>query len=112
MMAYFVDIFTPMNPTKLACKLTSPELRERKRTAVADLKSLLLEKSETATGYKYKFEGSDRLVDLLTAFIKTERMCCPFFEFTLTVAGDESYAWLELSGREGVKEFIDQEIEF
>lgn len=101
-----------MDKGKFACKLSTPELQERKRTVVAELKGLLLEKTEMANGYRYKFEGSDRLVDLLTGFIKTERMCCPFFAFTLTVAGDESSAWLELTGDEGVKGFIDQEIEF
>jgi hypothetical protein len=97
---------------KLTCRLTTPELQERKRTVVAELKKLLLEKTETPTGYKYKFKGSDQVVDKLTDFIKTERMCCPFFDFTLKVAGDESYCWLELSGAESVKEFIDQEVEF
>lgn len=97
---------------KLACKLTTPELQERKRTVVAELKQLLLEKTELTNGYRYRFEGSDVLVDLLTAFIKTERMCCPFFVFTLTVAGEGGSALLDLTGEEGVKEFIDQEIEF
>ena len=97
---------------KLECKLTTPELQERKKTVVAELKNLVREKTEVANGYRYKFEGSDKVVELLTSFIKTERLCCPFFTFTLTVAGDESAAWLELWGDEGVKDFIDHEIEF
>jgi hypothetical protein len=58
-----------MERPKIACKLTSPELQERKRVAIAELKSLLIDKSETRHGFKYRFEGSDKLVDLLADFI-------------------------------------------
>lgn len=46
-------------------------------------------------GYAYKFTGSDKMVDELTAFIKTERQCCDFFTFNLSVTGDKTTAWLE-----------------
>ena len=97
---------------KLSCKLTTPELQQRKKTVIADLKDQVLEKTETDKGFKYKFEGSDKLLDLLNSFIKTERMCCSFFMFTLTVSSDMKFAWLELSGPEGTKDFIKHEIEF
>lgn len=50
------------------------------------------------------------MVDELTEFIKTERNCCKFFSFGLTVAGDKSSAYLELTGPEGVKEVIREEL--
>jgi hypothetical protein len=50
------------------------------------------------------------MVDELTSFIKTERECCSFFTFNLSVAGDKSAAWLELSGPEGAKDFIKTEL--
>lgn len=93
----------------LACKLTSKELQERKKTVVSTLKKLLLEKTETDNGFRYKFEGSDTNLDLLNDFIKTERMCCDFFTFQLTI--DEGIAWLELSGPVGTKDFIKDELE-
>jgi hypothetical protein len=101
-----------MEKAKLSCKLSTPELQERKGTVVAELKKLMLEKKETSNGFLYKFEGSDNLLDLLTSFIKTERLCCEFFEFGLTVAGNGSHIWLQLSGPEGTKDFIQTEIEF
>lgn len=97
---------------KIGCNLTTPELQNRKKTVVAKLKNLVLEKLETEKGFKYKFDGSDELLDLLTDFIKTERLCCGFFEFSLTVTSDSRYSWLELSGPEGTKDFIKHEIEF
>ena len=49
---------------------------------------------------------------LLGSFIKTERLCCNFFVFTLTASSDTKLTWLELSGPVGVKDFIKHEIDF
>jgi hypothetical protein len=106
------DIKTPMEEAKLSCKLTTPELQQRKKTVIAELKNQVLEKVETETGFKYKFNGSDKLLDLLISFIKTERLCCSFFVFTVTASGDNSFVWLELSGPERTKDFIKHEINF
>ena len=95
---------------QLTCKLTTPELQDRKRTVIAELKNLVLDQTETQTGFKYKFEGSDKVLDLLTNFIKTERLCCDFFVFTLTASSDAEFTWLELSGPEGTKDFIREKI--
>ena len=103
---------TLMERAKLSCKLTTPELQQRKKTVVAELKNMLLEKTELENGFKYKFDGSDKMLDLLNSFIKTERLCCDFFVFNLTASSDSSFAWLELTGPEGVKDFIKYEIEF
>lgn len=106
------DLNTLKERAKLTCKLTTPELQQRKKTVVAELKKLVVEKKELENGYKYTFEGSDKMLDLLNSFIKTERLCCDFFVFTLTASSDTKFAWLELTGPEGVKEFIQFEIEF
>lgn len=106
------DMKTVIEEGKLSCKLTTPELQQRKRTVIAELKNQVLEKVETDSGYKYKFEGSDKMLDLLNSFIKTERLCCDFFAFTLTAASDKTFIWLELSGPEATKDFIDHEIGF
>ncbi len=50
------------------------------------------------------------MVDELTEFIKTERECCDFFTFNLAISGDKREAWLELTGTDGVKEFINSEM--
>lgn len=96
--------------TEMSCKLTPPELQERKATILASLKKQMLEKKELPSGYAYRFEGSDKMVDELTDFIKTERECCDFFTFNLSVSGDKSEAWMELKGPEGAKEFIKAEL--
>lgn len=106
------DMKTLMEEAKLSCKLTTPELQQRKKTVIAELKNHVLEKTETDKGFKYKFNGSDKMLDLLNSFIKTERLCCSFFVFNLTASSDDSFGWLELSGPEGTKDFMKYEIDF
>src|SRR5689334_19546451 len=101
-----------LDKPKLACKLTSQALQQRKKTVIVELKSLVSQKTETQSGYKYRFPGSDATLDLLNDFIKTERLCCDFFIFNLTASNEEQSIWLELSGPEGTKDFIRHEIEF
>jgi hypothetical protein len=96
---------------ELTCKLSSPELRKRKETVIKNLKSQMLEKNELPNGYAYKFPGTDKMVDELAEFIKTERNCCDFFIFNLSIGGDKGEAWLEITGPKETKDFIKTELE-
>jgi hypothetical protein len=96
----------------VACKLTTAELQERKRTVIAELKKLVVSRTETSDGVLYSFRDSDDTLDLLTNFIKTERLCCPFFIFNLIVGQEEGLISLQLSGPHGTKDFITTEIGF
>jgi len=93
----------------ITCKLTTPELQKRKATVIAELKVLVLTKKDLSNGYRYEFEGSDENLDKLNTFIKTERMCCDFFTFQLTV--EENTAFLNITGPKGAKEFLEEEID-
>ena len=99
------------NKKAVACKLTSPELQKRKAEIMQELKISVVEKKELPNGFSYKFSGTDAMIRQLTNFIVTERLCCDFFTFQLTVE-DESSAWLSLTGPEGTKDFIKTELEF
>lgn len=92
----------------LACALTSPELQKRKTTVIESLKKQVLEKTELPDGFHFTFPATDAMLDELNEFVKTERKCCPFFTFMITVKGEQCF--LELSGPEGAKEFIVQEL--
>lgn len=97
---------------QMSCKLTSSELQKRKETVIASLKQQIIEKKELQNGYAFKFLGTDEVLDELTEFIKTERACCDFFTFAISVSGDKSEAWLELTGVDGVKDFMTAELGF
>lgn len=94
----------------LSCNLTSPELRERKQTVLESLKRQILEKKEMPNGFSFRFPGNEVVLDELTEFVKTERECCPFFTFELSVSGNKSKIWLSLTGPDGVKDFITGEL--
>jgi hypothetical protein len=96
---------------ELSCKLTTPELQARKATVLESLRKQIVEKKELKDGYAFKFAGTDKMVDELIEFIKTERECCDFFTFNLSISGDKSEAWLELTGVDGAKDFIKTELE-
>jgi hypothetical protein len=98
-------------PVEIACKLTTPEFRKRKATIIAALKAEVLEKRELANGYAYRFAGTDMMLDNLVAFIKSERECCDFLTFHLSLSGDKKETWLELTGPGKVKDFILSELE-
>ncbi|HEV7622235.1 MAG TPA: hypothetical protein VGO09_10890 [Flavisolibacter sp.] len=97
--------------TKFTCKLTTPELRKRKETVIESLKKQLLQKKELKNGYAYKFTGTDKMIDELTEFVKTERACCDFFVFNMSISGDKGEAWLEITGKSAAKDFIKSELE-
>jgi len=98
------------NTTELSCKLSSPEMLQRKETVLASLKNQIIERKELKDGYAFKFKGTDAVLDELTEFIKTERTCCDFFIFNLSVSGDKSEIWLEITGVDGAKDFITDEL--
>jgi hypothetical protein len=93
----------------LACALTTPELRQRKATILEGLRTSVLGVVELESGYSYTFPGTDAMVREVSEFIVTERACCGFFTFTLVV--EEGSLRLDLTGPEGVKEFILRELE-
>lgn len=95
---------------ELSCKLSSKKLVKRKMTVLNNLKNQVLETKELDNGYAFRFPGSDDVLDQLNEFIKSERTCCDFFIYGLSISGDKSEAWLELTGPEGAKEFISEEL--
>jgi hypothetical protein len=86
-------------------------LQQRKSTVIDSLRKQVILTKELANGYAFKFTGTDKMIDELTEFIKTERACCSFFTFALSIKGDQSEIWLELTGAEGTKDFMKAELE-
>lgn len=95
----------------LECKLTTSELRKRKETIIESLKNKLLDKQDLHNGYAYTFPGTDDIIDELIQFVKTERTCCSFFDFHLIIGGEGNDILLQITGPQGVKDFISTELE-
>ncbi len=96
---------------ELHCSLTAEELKERKAAALAVIKTQVRERQEVHDGVVYTFASSDLLLDQLLEFIKAERSCCPFFKFELTIRDVNNPAMLRITGPDGVKDFIRDELD-
>jgi hypothetical protein len=94
----------------IVCKLTSPELQHRKANIIQQLKVLELSRENVLNGYRFKFTASDIVLDQLFDFVKTERVCCEFFTFSMLI--EDEFVWLTITGPEGAKEFLEREMGF
>lgn len=89
----------------MLCKLTRPELQERKGFQV--LKAKVKIKEDRKKGSTIAFNGTDQITDEVTAFIRTERQCRGFFGFNLKTR--EDIIVLSTAGPGGGKGFITTE---
>ena len=95
----------------IACDMSvlSPAQRERHLATSRGLFSTLTQIKELSNGYEFRLDGSNAVVKA-AEFISLEKLCCPFLNFTLEVGAENGPVWLKLTGREGVKAFVREEI--
>ena len=96
----------------LACDMTAIPLSEREThmKSARDLFSETHEIRELPDGYEFRLNGDAEAMLKATQFISLEKLCCPFLAFSLKLEADGGPLWLTLTGREGVKAFIREEI--
>jgi len=101
---------TTQQEIPIACDLTAIPANEREEHETL-AKQLFFEaipeRRELADGYAFQFRADE--YPQLAEFIANERLCCPFFRFTLEVTPARGPIWLHITGGEGVKEFIQLE---
>jgi hypothetical protein len=66
--------------------------------------------AELPNGYSFRLPNESDVLLSAVQFIALERLCCPFFSFSLEIEREGGAVWLSLTGREGVKPFIMAEI--
>ena len=95
----------------IACDMSvlSPEQRQMHLNTSRDLFTSLKQIRELSHGYEFRLEGSNVIVKA-AEFISLEKLCCPFLNFILEVEAENGPVWLKLTGREGVKAFVREEI--
>lgn len=95
----------------IACDMSvlSPEQREMHLSRSRELFSNLKEIRELSNGYEFRLDGSNVIVKA-AEFISLEKLCCSFLNFRLEVEAENGSVWLGLTGREGVKAFVHEEI--
>ena len=94
----------------LACDLDAISASDRPR--YNELRKMLaasaIGKRDLPDGIAIKISTERMALTQLAEWISFERKCCPFFEFKIDVAPESGPVWLSLTGRPGVKEFLEQ----
>ena len=68
------------------------------------------ETRELSNGYEFRFGDESEVLRRLAEFVSLEKLCCPFLRFEIEVEAESGPVWLRLTGHEGVKAFIREEI--
>jgi hypothetical protein len=100
-----------MNDLPIACSLTAPELQTRRTEVLQKVRAAALEEQERDDGFAYRFPSNESLLADLLSLIRLEHQCCPFLRLSLTVEPGDGPIWLELTGPDGTKEFLNSILE-
>ena len=79
------------------------ELRKQLHAGVQEVKEL-------PNGYAFRLSADSPTILLAAEWITFERRCCPFFNFALDIESEKQSLWLNVTGREGVKAFMQLEL--
>jgi hypothetical protein len=91
---------------RVACSLTTAELREREATLLAQFRSALLKTEELLEGYAFLIPGDGERIRLVAELIVAERECCPFLIFEVSALPNTGPVNLRATGPVGTKEFL------
>jgi hypothetical protein len=90
----------------IACGLDDLALARRSEAVRRDLFVGVEERIELPAGYAFRFSGSADWPERIGAFVATERTCCSYFRIGVTYEPGLGPIWLQLTGADGVKDFI------
>jgi hypothetical protein len=96
----------------LACDMTAIPSAERDHHAsvVRSLFAGVSELRELPNGHAFRLPAETRYLTLAAEFISRERLCCPFFTFTIEVEPARGPIWLRITGPAGAKEIFAAEL--
>ena len=92
----------------IACNLKAfqPQERVEWRKRMDQVMSAATSKRPLPDGYTVEIDPHKASFRDVAEWVDLERKCCPFFVFELGLRGEDGAVWLNLRGRDGVKEFI------
>ncbi len=86
------------------------EQQVRQRSLRGQLSADVQEVRELADGYAFRHSPDRGVLLAIAEFVANERLCCPFFEFGLTVEGDGGPVWLRITGEGEAKRVLEAEM--
>jgi hypothetical protein len=94
----------------IMCKLNVLTSAERAAHAATTKKlaAAVVKVEDVEGGYRIHLTNALAPGELLQ-WVDAERRCCPFLDFEVRLARENGARWLQMTGREGVKEFLAAE---
>jgi hypothetical protein len=107
-----IDKLSTEKTSPFACDMDAlaPEERPQHLAVISRLFGLVQNIHELPNGYAFLLADGPDVPSVAGEFISRERLCCPFFGFSLDVEPEGGSVKLHMTGREGVKPFIQAEI--
>ena len=91
-----------LNALNAAERVHHRELSQKLRTGIKEIREL-------SEGYAFRLSGERQTIPMVAEWIELERLCCPFFAFQLEIGSEPNPIWLRITGRTGVKQFMQSE---
>jgi hypothetical protein len=94
------------------CNIKTLSVAERlhKKQIGEKMAASRVEVNELPNGYAIRYRpGGVSLVELAD-WVESERRCCPFFDLAIETEREGGPVWLKITGREGVQQFIREEV--
>jgi hypothetical protein len=102
----------PKAQSPIACDMSvlSPSQRQTHLATSRDLFAEVQAIRELTDGYEFQLADNRETVLKVAEFVTLEKLCCPFLNFAIEVEAEGGPVTLSLTGREGVKAFVREEI--
>jgi hypothetical protein len=90
----------------VACTLGPAALAARRQGLLSEVLRAAQRHEELADGYRLSFAATGDTLALIVKMIETERQCCRFLRFQITVEPNGGPVSVELTGPPGTPEFL------
>jgi hypothetical protein len=96
----------------IACDMNAipADQREQHGETAVRMLGAVLEVRAVTNGFALGLPLDTVMLHTVADYIANERLCCPFFDFNLSIEAGARQLWLTLSGGQGVKEFLQAEL--
>ena len=84
--------------------------QERQRALYQQLSADVEEVVELEDGYAFRHSPDRAMLLAVAEFVSNERLCCPFFEFGITVERAGRAVWLRITGAGEAKQVLRAEM--
>ena len=95
-----------MSDLPIACTLGPAALKARREDLLGGLVRRGQDRIDVPNGYRVRFDAEPGVLASIASVIETERQCCRFLRFEVTVEPGERVIWLEFTGPPGTREFL------